>query len=135
MNPRYAKAAVRAAHRCEYCHAPEAVFNFPFEVEHITPPGRDGPDDESNWALSCRSCNLYKSDAVEALDPQSAKLFPLFHPRRDRWEDHFVVEDNSGMIIGITSIGRATIAALRVNKPAQIAARRYWIRLQMFPSH
>ena len=35
MSPRYALVAARAKHRCEYCHAPEAIFNFPFEVEHI----------------------------------------------------------------------------------------------------
>ena len=32
MNRRYGLVAQRAAHRCEYCRAPEAVFNFPFEV-------------------------------------------------------------------------------------------------------
>ena len=37
MNPRYAPVAERAGHRCEYCRAPEAIFNFPFEVEHIVP--------------------------------------------------------------------------------------------------
>lgn len=31
MNPFYTLVADRAAHRCEYCHAPELVFNFPFE--------------------------------------------------------------------------------------------------------
>jgi hypothetical protein len=35
MNPRYVQVALRAEHRCEYCHAPEVVFNFPFEVEHV----------------------------------------------------------------------------------------------------
>ena len=30
MNPRYPQVALRALHRCEYCHAPESVFNFPF---------------------------------------------------------------------------------------------------------
>lgn len=35
MNPRYHAVSTRAEHRCEYCHAPEATFNFPFEVEHI----------------------------------------------------------------------------------------------------
>jgi hypothetical protein len=34
MNSFYTLVADRAAHRCEYCHAPELVFNFPFEVEH-----------------------------------------------------------------------------------------------------
>ena len=47
MNPRYPFVAERAAHRCEYCRAPEAIFNFPFEVEHIIPLSRDGHDDDS----------------------------------------------------------------------------------------
>lgn len=33
MNLHYTLVGRRAGHRCEYCHAPEAVFNFPFEVE------------------------------------------------------------------------------------------------------
>ena len=48
MNPRYAAVAERAGHRCEYCHAPESIFNFPFEVEHIVPTAHGGVDDESN---------------------------------------------------------------------------------------
>ncbi len=35
MNPYYGMIAQRANHRCEYCQAPEVVFNFPFEVEHL----------------------------------------------------------------------------------------------------
>ena len=52
MNPRYALVAERAEHRCEYCHAPEAVFNFPFEVEPVMPPASGGGDHPSNLALS-----------------------------------------------------------------------------------
>jgi 5-methylcytosine-specific restriction endonuclease McrA len=58
MNPRYAQVALRAGHRCEYCHAPETVFNFPFEVEHIIPVSGEGLDAETNWALACRSCKV-----------------------------------------------------------------------------
>ena len=58
MNPFYNLVADRAAHRCEYCHAPELVFNFPFEVEHIVPICRGGEAAEYNLALACRSCNL-----------------------------------------------------------------------------
>ena len=61
MNPRYPLVAERAAHQCEYCPVPEAVFNFPFEIKHVIPPNRGGPNDKTNWALSCRSCNLHKS--------------------------------------------------------------------------
>jgi molybdenum cofactor biosynthesis enzyme MoaA len=28
MNPYYNLVADRANHRCEYCHAPELIFNF-----------------------------------------------------------------------------------------------------------
>jgi hypothetical protein len=36
MNPFYTLVADRATHRREYCHAPELVFNFPFEPEFDT---------------------------------------------------------------------------------------------------
>jgi HNH endonuclease len=52
MNKHYARVAERAAHRCEYCQAPEVIFNLVFEVEHIIPRALNGPDDESNLALS-----------------------------------------------------------------------------------
>jgi 5-methylcytosine-specific restriction endonuclease McrA len=67
MNPFYAAAAQRANHRCEYCHAPELVFNFPFEVEHVIPLARKGANDETNLALACCSCNLRKGTRVSAL--------------------------------------------------------------------
>ncbi len=37
MNPLYPFVAERAERRCEYCRAPEEVFNFAFEVEHLLP--------------------------------------------------------------------------------------------------
>ena len=133
MNPRYSGVAERAGHRCEYCHAPEAIFNFPFEVEHIIPPGRAGSDDESNLALSCRGCNVFKADQVEALDAETGEIISLFHPRRHRWEEHFEVSPSSGTLNGLTPIGRATIALLRMNRPVQSIARRQWMRLKLFP--
>jgi hypothetical protein len=32
MNPLYFLVAERAHHRCEYCHAPESIFNAVLEV-------------------------------------------------------------------------------------------------------
>ena len=80
MNPRYHLVAPRAGHRCEYCHAPEVVFNFPFEVEHVTPVSRGGSDSNDNLALSCRSCNLLKGARVEHVDPVSATVQRLYSP-------------------------------------------------------
>ena len=133
MNPLYPNVARRAGHRCEYCRAPEAVFNFPFEVEHILPKSRGGTDDEANLCLACRSCNLRKSDRIVAFDERSGEEVPLFQPRDRRWDDHFRVEDESGEIQGLTATGRATVRILELNHPLQLTARLLWIRLQFFP--
>ena len=84
MNPHYPLVAERAAHRCEYCHAPEAIFNFPFEVEHIIPPSRGGVNDHSNLALACRACNLHKSDYLDEVDPETETVVRLFHQHQGR---------------------------------------------------
>ncbi len=133
MNPRYAIVAARAGHRCEYCRAPEAIFNFPFEVEHIVPPGQSGPDTADNLALACRSCNLFKADCREAPDPETGLTVPLFHPRDDVWSQHFAIDGPDGTIVGLSPVGRATIDRLRMNTQSQIEARKQWMRLGLFP--
>jgi 5-methylcytosine-specific restriction endonuclease McrA len=102
MNPHYPEVALRAEHRCEYCHAPEAVFNLPLEVEHIVPLARGGEDTTANWALACRACNLYKATHVSGQDLISEAVVRLFHPRADRWEEHFDVAPESGEMVGHT---------------------------------
>jgi HNH endonuclease len=132
MNPAYPGVAWRANHRCEYCHAPEAMFNVEFEVEHIIPRSRGGSNDESNHALSCRACNLRKSDAIEDFDVATESQSPLFHPRQDSWNSHFRVDEN-GIIIGRSSVGRVTVSRLAMNSELQLAARQHWITLRLFP--
>src|SRR6266542_6673857 len=112
MNLHYAQVALRAGHRCEYCRAPEVVFNFPFEVEHIIPVAHAGTDTETNWALACRSCNLWKAAHLSGRDPESRVEVGLFHSRDDRWDTHFAVDLESGEIHGRTPFGRATVARL-----------------------
>jgi hypothetical protein len=133
MNPNYSLVATRAAHRCEYCHAPEAIFNFPFEVEHIVPQSQQGADDEGNLALSCRSCNLHKRDFRSGTDELSGTEERLYHPRHDVWGDHFEVEADTGAIRGLTPSGRATVMRLRMNHPLQLEARLIWMQLGLFP--
>lgn len=133
MNPRYAQVALRAGHRCEYCHAPEVIFNFPFEVEHIYPLSRGGTDTENNRALACRSCNLCKATHISGVDPESQAVVRLLNPRYDRWEEHLQADPESGEIKGLTAIGRATIARLEMNSESQQSARRQWMRLGLFP--
>jgi HNH endonuclease len=133
MNPHYAQVALRAGHRCEYCHAPEAVFNFPLEVEHIVPLSRGGEDTATNWALACRACNLYKATHLTGSDPENHAVVRLFHPREDRWEEHFQVATESGEIMGCSPVGRVTVTRLEMNSIAQTTARQQWMRLGFFP--
>jgi len=133
MNPYYTAIAGRANHRCEYCQAPEVVFNFPFEVEHIIPISRQGANNEANLALACRSCNLRKGTRISGTFPDSNTEVRLFHPRENQWSKHFQVDVESGKIRGMTPVGEVTVEYLAMNSSAQIAARQLWIRLGLFP--
>ena len=133
MNSRYLSVAQRAKHRCEYCNAPEAIFNFPFEVEHVRPPRHGGSQGDDNLALACRSCNLFKSDFLDYQDPETLEFLPIFDPRKRQWEEHFTWDVETGSIRGLSPIGRATVACLRMNSDNQLFARLQWIRLGLFP--
>jgi hypothetical protein len=50
-----------------------------------------------------------------AIDPQANVPVRLFHPVQQRWPDDF--RFNGYIIEGLTSIGRATVAALDLNHP------------------
>ena len=133
MNPYYTAIAQRANHRCEYCKAPEVVFNFPFEVEHIVPLSRQGSNDEANLALACRSCNLRKGNRISGVSSSSDIEVRFFHPRENGWSEHFQVNIESGEVLGRTSVGEITVEYLAMNSSAQVAARQLWIRLGLFP--
>lgn len=134
MNPNYPDVAERASHRCEYCHAPEVIFNVPFEVDHIIPLSKNGEDDLSNLALSCRSCNLWKSNITHAVDPETNLNTPLFNPRTNNWNEHFEAKTSPPyQLKAKTSTARATINQLKLNKPTQLVARSQWILLGIYP--
>ena len=129
MNSWYVLVAARAGHRCEYCRAPESIFNIPFEVDHIHPRSLGGGDDDRNLALACRSCNLAKSDHCNATVPESGRIF---HPRQDRWDDHFAVSPQM-TIVGKTPVGRTTVELLRMNRLRALAARHSWKAIGLYP--
>lgn len=52
---------------------------------------------------------------------------------RDIRCEHFSIREETGEIEGLTEIGRATIARLRINSRAQIEARKQWLKLGLLP--
>ena len=104
----------RAKHRCEYCQlhqddSPLAALH----IEHIRPIKHGGTDALENLCLACIDCNLHKGTNLTGIDPETDEITPLFHPRRDNWDEHFIW--NGIRIAGRTAVGRATIRVLDLN--------------------
>lgn len=112
----------RARGRCEYCQFPESFTRVPFQVDHIIPEKHEGQTTLENLAFACFFCNTHKGPNLSGLDPQTGQLTRLFHPRQDRWQDHF--RWDGGVLIGLTEIGRVTIHVLRINRADAVAVRR-----------
>ena len=123
----------RAESRCEYCRAPQRVTAATFHIEHIIPTSRGGRDDQTNYALSCMTCNGHKADNITGIDSETGEKVPLFHPRRDKWERHFRFVPKNFQIKGITPKGRATVTRLLMDEKKQTDARELWIELGIYP--
>lgn len=69
-------------------------------------------------------CNDRKYTAVDAIDPVTGEIAKLFNPRLDRWADHFSWTSDFTQIVGHSTIGRATVAKLKLNRPELVKLRR-----------
>lgn len=114
---------LRAGNRCEYCGIPQAGQEATFHIDHVLPRRVGGPTTLENLALSCVSCSLRKGARTEARDPHTGEMASVFNPRAHRWEEHFELADDF-LILGKTSIGRGSVALLRMNRPVAVEIRQ-----------
>lgn len=121
------RVAEDAGHRCGYCLGAESVTGMPLTIEHLIPRSLGGPTELGNLWLACWSCNLSKGARISAPDPKSGRSVRLFHPREQVWQEHFSWDDSGVRILGKTAVGRATVDALRLNRPVAVNARRVWV--------
>ena len=112
----------RAKGRCEYCGLSQEGQEATFHIDHIVPRASEGPTAETNLALACVSCSLRKEARRSARDPESGRMVRLFHPRRQRWSNHF--RWDGVRVVGLTPTGRAAVVALQMNRPLILAIRR-----------
>ena len=56
-----------------------------------------------------------------------------FQSAKRRLDEHFVWQADGLLIFGMTAIGRATIAALQMNRELLVNARRRWIKSGWHP--
>jgi hypothetical protein len=117
---------------CEYCRMPQQFDPLAFQIDHIIAQQHNGPTIAENLALSCFADNHHKGPNIAGIDPDSGRMERLFHPRTDSWPDHF--EWRGAILFGRTSVGRTTIAVLRINLPHHVAHRTALIDEGVFPS-
>ena len=112
---------------CEYCKSPQLFSPQSFSVEHILPLAMGGNHEAGNLAFSCQGCNALKATRIDAVDALTGFIVPLFHPRLQNWNDHFVWDESWQYIIGRTPAGRATASLLQLNRQFVINLRRILI--------
>jgi hypothetical protein len=58
---------------------------------------------------------------LAANDPETGQPALLFNPRTDDWTEHFEWAEYA--VVGLTPTGRATVAALAMNRPLIVSIR------------
>jgi hypothetical protein len=111
----------RAGGRCEYCRLSQSGQEATFHIDHVIPRALGGPTVAENPALACVSCSFRKEARRSAVDPGAGRKVTLFDPRRQRWGVHFRWDGTR--VIGLTATGRATVAALHMNRPLILEIR------------
>ncbi|MDZ4287605.1 MAG: HNH endonuclease signature motif containing protein [Prosthecobacter sp.] len=122
----------RAGGICEYCliHQDDAYFTF--QVDHIISRKQRGPTSAPNLALACLRCNVAKGTDAGALIGRPRRLIRLYHPRRDRWSDHFRL--SGARIVPLSDVGEATAQLLELNSNDRLILRRALIKAVRYPS-
>lgn len=109
---------------------PTAFYRVPFQIDHIIGKQHEGPATLGNLALACYHCNLHKGPNIAGKDRATRRMTRLFHPRRDRWQDHF--RWHGAKLVGKTAIGRTTIAVLNINQSSYVLVRKALMDAQLF---
>ncbi|QDV68564.1 HNH endonuclease [Rosistilla carotiformis] len=107
---------------CEYCLISQRYFSERFQIEHVIAHQHRGETIASNLAIACSRCNRHKGPNLAGIDPESGALTRLFNPRSDTWIEHFV-QRSSGIIEGLTAIGRTTTYVLDFNAERRVELR------------
>lgn len=121
----------RAGDKCEYCLIADNRSAKHHQVDHVYAEKHGTPTTLPNLCLSCYYCNHYKGSDLCSIDPLTGAIVNLFHPRNDRWEDHFSI--TNAVINGKTAVGRVTVELLQMNALDRVAERQILTRLGEYP--
>jgi hypothetical protein len=120
-------------HCCAYCQSCSDNTGQPLSVDHIIPAAQGGSTEFDNLCFCCRQCNEFKGANTAGLDPVTGNELPLFHPRRDSWEEHLTWDGSNSRLVGLTATGRATVVTLNMNNDIIVLARQRWVSAGWHP--
>lgn len=124
----------RAHECCEYCRIAQDDQFFTFQIDHIIAEKHGGATEIDNLSLACAEWNVYKGSDIASVDwEDDARIVGLFHPRRQQWDDHFFVEEDTGFLKALTATGRVTIALLMLNTHERMTDRLLLIAAGRYP--
>lgn len=118
------RVIARAESLCEYCLLHEDDTFFGCEVDHVISEKHGGPTQEDNLAYACFTCSHNKGSDIASVMPGTTTLVRLFHPRTDRWAEHFRLGDDGIALVPLTPIGEATARILGFNEADRLVERQ-----------
>jgi hypothetical protein len=122
----------RAGACCEYCRLRQGVGLVDFVIDHTLAEKHGGPTTSDNLSFTCYWCNSYKGSDISSVDwEEGGKIVPLYNPRQQLWDEHFVLQGPH--IQALSSTGRATLFLLRLNSPERLAERELLLALGDYP--
>lgn len=110
----------------------EYLSNYEFHLEHIIGQQHGGSSLPENLAHVCSWCNWKKGPNIATILIAGGELIRLFNPRSQNWFDHFEV-NSSGLLIGKSSVGQATIKLLELNHPERVKERIEMMEAGCYP--
>ncbi len=121
----------RAGNACEYCriHADDTFYGC--QIDHIISEKHGGLTEAGNLALSCMLCNLHKGSDIASVS-DGGELARFFDPRKDEWDEHFVLD--GAVIKTSTAIGEVTARILRFNSEERQIERIALIDVGRYPA-
>lgn len=128
-HPLFESVRDRYQRACGYCGVTEIMVGGELTLDHYQPRAADGGDGQANLVYACVRCNQYKGDFWPD-DADLAQVRRVLHPGLDDMSLHFVEDEITGHLQGLTPTGVFHITLLRLNRP-QLVAHRLACRLQM----
>ncbi len=102
-------------------------------MDHIISEKHGGATEAENLAYACLFCNRYEGSDVGSILPDGG-FSRFFHPRTDRWAEHFSLAADGITIEPRTVIGTVTARILGFNSDERLLEREALRTVGRYPT-